>query len=299
MRKNDRVCVLRYYPVDRIKANRMYIFNNNSLFIANGNIYINNSRIGNEKCYCCTIHNFKRWGGIENLKRFVSLKSKREVKTIADLMDAVIECGYTREINYDEYFDIENDFLLENSDYKYNAYNLWFARCEDIDESDGFKKKEYTKVGLQGRIEKFNTRNELEFCLDLGIGGLRKNLPECVLKEIEHEANRLLEVNFIKEENIKEVKFTCYANVRLSHYYHYDNTIKNGKLQGNNHHVFYRNYSIYIEIDRIDDYYSNFDLNDKDMEKLKCSHFCLCDISGAEKPFDEFIRNEIFNPQYI
>lgn len=295
IRKNDRVCVLRYYPADHIKANRMYIVSNYSLFIANGNIYIND----NEKYYCCSIHNFKKWGGIENLKRFVSLKEKKEVKTITDLMDAVIECGYTRELDYDEYFDIENDFLLETSDYKYNAYDLWFARCEKLDESDGFKKKEYTKVGLQGRIEEFNTRNKLEFCLDLGIGGIRKDLPECVLKEIEHEANRLLEVNFVKPEDIKKVKFTCYAKVQLSHYYHYDKTINCGKLQGNNHHVFYRHYSIHIEIDGISEYYNDFDLNDKDMEKIKYSHFCLCDISGTEKPFDEFIRDEIFNPKYV
>lgn len=304
-RKNDRVCVSRYYPVDHIKANRMYIVQYDySMFIANGNIYVshsyndeNNKR--QETYICCTIHNFKKWGGIENLKRFVSLKGKKEMKTIIDLMDAVLECGYSREVDFFEYMDIENDSLLENSDYKYSVCDLRFGMCKELDESDGFKKKEYTKVGLQGRLEKFNIRNELEFCLDLGRGGIRKDLPECVLKEIEHEVNRLLEVNFIKEEDIKKIKFTCYAKIQLSHYFHHDNTIKCGKLQGNNHHVFYRHYSIHIEIEEISDYYNEFDLDDKDIEKIKYSHFCLCDIEGLEKPFDEFIRDEIFNTQYI
>lgn len=66
MGKSDRVCVSRYYPIDHIKPNRMYIVRYcNSLFIANGNIYIH---IGeDDKQYCCTINNFKKWGGIEKL----------------------------------------------------------------------------------------------------------------------------------------------------------------------------------------------------------------------------------------
>lgn len=293
--KNDRVCVSRYYPIDHIKPNRMYIVRySNLLFIANGNIYVQIRNDGNDKQYCCTIHNFKKWGGMENLKKFVSLKGKKEVKTISDLMDAVLECGYSRELGSSEYMDIENDCLLENSDYKYNTYDLWFARCENLDESDGFKKKEYTKVGLQGRIEKYNTRNELEFCLDLGIGGIRKDLPECILKEIGRESNRLLESNLINAEDIKKVKFTCYAKVQLSHYYHYDKTIKGGKPQKNNHHVFYRSYSIHIEIDKIGDYYNDFDLDDIDIKFLKHADIYLCDRPGTWKPFDEFIRDEIF-----
>lgn len=44
MRKNDRVCVSRYYPIDHIKANRMYIVQYDySMFIANGNIYVSHS----------------------------------------------------------------------------------------------------------------------------------------------------------------------------------------------------------------------------------------------------------------
>lgn len=39
MRKNDRVCLSRYYPIDYIKENRIYIVRYyNSLFIADGNI---------------------------------------------------------------------------------------------------------------------------------------------------------------------------------------------------------------------------------------------------------------------
>ena len=65
-----------------------------------------------ETYFCCTIQNFKKWGGIENLKRFVSLKGKKEMKTIIDLMDAVMECGYSRKLDYIEYRDVKNDFLL-------------------------------------------------------------------------------------------------------------------------------------------------------------------------------------------
>lgn len=303
-RKNDRVCVSRYYPVDHIKANRMYIVQYDySMFIANGNIYVSHSyndenNKSQETYICCTIHNFKKWGGIENLKRFVSLKGKKEMKTIIDLMDAVLECGYSREVDFFEYMDIENDSLLENSDYKYSVNDLRFGRCKELDESDGFKKKEYTKTGIQGGIQKLNTRHELEFCLDLGIR-IRKDLPECILKEIAHEANRLLEANLINEEDIKKIKFTCYAKIRLNHYFHQDNTIKCGKLQENNHHVFYRDYSIHIEIDKIGEYYNDFDLDNLDMKFLKHADFCLCDRPWTKKPFDEFIRDEIFSPHYI
>ena len=123
---------------------------------------------------------------------------------------------------------------------------------------------------------------EMNFCLDLGIGGIRKDLPGCILKEIEREANRLLEANIVNPDDIKKVKFTCYAKVQLRHVY-------NNK---NRNHGFYRSYSIHIEIDKIGEYYN--DLDNVDMKFLKHAKFCLCDISGTEKPFDEFIRDEIF-----
>lgn len=255
-----------------------------SMFIANGNIYIHHSYNDEdndlqETFICCTIHNFKKWGGIENIKRFVSLKGRKEMKTIIDLMDAVLECGYSRELDYFEYRDIKDDSLIENSDYKYSINDLVFCSCENL--YYGFEKLESPRYGL--RIGKFND-TQMIFCLDLGIGGIRKDLPECILEEIEREANRLLEANIIKQEDIKKVKFTCYAKVQLHHAYNY----KNRK------HGFYRSYSIHIEIDKISNYYNDFDLDKLDMEFLKHADFCLCDLSGTEKPFDEFIRNEIF-----
>ena len=283
-RKNDRVCVSRYYPIEKIKANRMYIVQYNySMFIANGNIYVSysyNDEKNNwkETYFCCTIHNFKKWGGIENLKRFVSLKGKKEIKTIVDLMDAVMECGYSREMDYFEYRDIENDSLLENSDYKYGIDALKFYANDNL--YHGFEKLESPRYGLQ--IGKFNDI-QMIFCLDLCIGGIRKDLPECILKEIEHEANRLLEANIIKHEDVKKVKFTCYAKVELYH-----NMRKDGR------HVFYRSYSIHIEIDKISEYYDDFDLDNLDTKFLKHADFCLCDRSWTEKPFDEFVRDEIF-----
>lgn len=57
---------------------------------------------------------------------------------------------------------------------------------------------------------------------------------------------------------------------------------------------FNRSYSIHIEIDKIGEYYNDFDLDNLDMKFLKHADFCLCDISGTENPFDEFIRDEIF-----
>ena len=268
MRKSDRVCVSRYYPIDHIKPNRMYIVRYcNSLFIANGNIYVHIRKDDDDKQYCCTINNFRKWGGIENLKRFISLKGKKEVKTIAALMDAVIECGYSRELDYFEYRDIENDSLLENSDYRYGIDELGFHANEKLHR--GFEKLESPRYGVQ--IGKYND-TEINFYLDLGIGGIRKDLPDCILKEIERETNELLEVNFVKLE------------VKLSHTV--DN--KTGK------HYFYRSYSIHIEIDKIGDYYRDFDLDNVDMKFLKHADFCLCDRSWAEEPFDEFIRNEIF-----
>lgn len=285
MAMKDRVCVSRYYPIDHIKPNRMYIVRYcNSLFIANGNIYIshsyddeNNHR--KETNVCCTIHNFKKWGGIENLKRFVSLKGKREVKTIADLMDAVMECGYRRELDCFEYRDIEKDSLRENSDYKYGIDELVFHGYEDF--ISGFQKLESPRYGLQiGRVND----TEMHFCLDLGIGGIRRDLPECILKEIECEVNDLLEVNFVKPEDVKKVKFTCYAKVQLSH-----NVKKTGE------HDFYRSYSIHIGIDSISDYYNDFDLDDLDMKFLKHADFYMCESPEEHKKFNEFIRNEIFS----
>lgn len=286
VRKSDRVCVSRYYPIEKIKANRMYIVRwCNSLFIANGNIYVHIRKDDDDKQYCCTIHNFKKWGGIENLKRFVSLKDKREIRTIADLMEAVIECGYSREVDFFEYRDIENDSLLENSDYKYSIDEFTFQNCH------GFKNGFYMNgTGFREDGGRIFYNGDINFSLDLSDrnGGIRKDLPECILKEIEREINELLEVNFVTTEDIKESKFTCYAKIELTH-----NVRKTGE------HVFYRSYSIHIETDLISDYYNDFDLDNVDMKFLKHADFCLCDRSWTEKPFDEFIRNELFNPKYV
>lgn len=278
-RKNDRVCVSGYYPIEKIKANRMYIVRyGNVLFIANGNIYVQVRRDNDEKCYCCTIHNFRKWGGMENFKRYISLKEKKKVKTAGNLIDAVLECGYSRELDYFEFMKIEEDSLLENSDYKYSIDDLRFYKCENL--YRGFEKLESPVYGLP--IGKFND-TDMIFCLDLGMNGIRKDLPECILKEIQCEANKLLEVNFVKPEDIEKAKFTCYTKVKLSHI-----------VKKTGEHVFYRSYSIHIEIDKISEYYNNFDLDDLDIKFLKHADFYLCDRSWTEKPFDEFIRNEIF-----
>lgn len=282
MRKSDRVCVSRYYPIYHIKPNRMYIVRYcNSLFIANGNIYVHIRKDDDDKQYCCTTHNFKKWGGIENLKRFVALKGKREVKTIADLMDAVIECGYSRELDYFEYRDIENDSLLENSDYKYGINKFAFQDYPEFNR--GFS---MNRTGVRESEGRILHDGDINFGLDLSDmnGGIRKDLPECILKEIEREVNGLLEANFVEPEDIGQVVFTCYANACFNHSRH----IKSGN------HYFYRSYSIHIEIDRISEYYNDFDLDSVDMKFLKHADFCLCDRSWTEKPFDEFIRNEIF-----
>ena len=285
VRKNDRVCVPRYYPAECIKANRMYIIQYDySLFVANGNIYVhhsyyNENKERKESYICCAIHKFKKWGGIESLKRFISMRGKKEVKTIIDLIEAVMECGYSRKLKYSEYVETMKDSLLENSDYKYGVIDLPFHANESM--YNGFEKLESPRYGLQ--IGKFND-TQMNFCIDLGIGGIRKDLPECILKEIEREVNGLLEANFVEPEDIGQVVFTCYANACFNHSRH----IKSGN------HYFYRSYSIHIEIDKISDYYSDFDLDSVDMKFLKHADFCLCDRSWTEKPFDEFIKNEIF-----
>lgn len=284
MEKNSSVCVSRFYPIDYIKPNRLYIIQYNySMFIANGNIYVNHSyndkdNDWKETYICCTVHNFKKWGGMENLKRLVSLKGKKDIKIIADLIDAVMECGYSRKIDYSEYVDIKNDSLAENSDYKYSIDDLVFCANDNL--YNGFEKLESPRYGLQ--IGKYND-TEINFCLDLCMGGIRKDLPECVLKEIEREANRLLEANIVKHEDVKAVKFTCYAKVKLYH-----NMRKDGR------HVFSRSYSLHIEIDKISNYYSELDLSDLDMKFLKHADFHLCDRSWIQKPFDDFIKNELF-----
>lgn len=200
-------------------------------------------------------------------------------------MDAVIECRYSRELDYFDFMDIEKDSLLENSDYKYDIDNLVFHPKEEF--YRGFEKLESPRYGLQ--IGKFND-TEMNFCLDLGIGGIRKDLPERVLKEIEREANRLLEANIVNPKDIKKVKFTCYAKVQLCHYIDY----KQKNIHKDGYHVFHRSYSIHIEIDKINDYYNDFELDNVDMKFLTHADFC-CHERTVEKPFDDFIRDEIFH----
>lgn len=286
-RKNDRVCVSRYYPIDRIKANRMYIVRYSSvLFIANGNIYVQVRKDNDEKCYCCTIHNFRKWGGMESFKRYIFLKGKKKVKTVSNLIDAILECGYSRELNYFEFMKIEEDSLLENSDYKYSVDDFVFRRHKDFNYGFYMNGTGFREDG--GRV--FHD-GDINFSLDLGIGGLRKDLPECVLEEIKRETNRLLEVNFVKPEDIKNVKFTCYAKIVLNHSINF----KQKNIHKDGYHIFYRSYSIHIEIDKISSYYNDFDLDNVDMKFLKHADFYLCDRSWTEKPFDEFIRKEIFS----
>ena len=276
--KDDRIMVTRDFPLQYMKANRLYILGySNTIFIGNGNIYVKFVKYpdkSEESMLCCSIHNLKKWGGIERLKRFVSLKGKKErVKTIQDLIDAVMECGYKREIDCSEYYEIQKETLLQNSDYKYKLDKLCFHNKEEF----------------RNRFEtiKPDLYRDIDFRLDLVFNGkCKQDLSQCIRDRIEHEANQLLEKNFIKPEDINKVKFCCYVEVRMSHSWDYEN--------GN--HVFYRYYKFLVGIDKINEYYNNAcsSLSEKDVRCLSCETFHLSDYCELRQAFDEYMKNIIF-----
>lgn len=110
--------------------------------------------------------------------------------------------------------DIENDSLLENSDYKYSIDDFGFCECKNL--VNGFS---MNMTGFRESGGEIFHDGHINFSLDLSNrkGGIRKDLPECALKEIEYEANRLLEANIVNPDDVKEVEFTCYAKVQLYH----------------------------------------------------------------------------------
>lgn len=200
------------HPLERVKTNIFYrvILNKEEkryahFFVINGNIYFE-TIVCSSDCkrtadyYCCTIVKLKRFITRANISQFFKSGKKTELETVNDLYIMIMECGYKREIDHNEFceaeFELKSDF---RSRYKFDDFK--FAVSTDLNPRSHPGDALITKSRFGAIIT-----------LDM-ISDKRKQLvPNCIKDEIVYFANNLLEENRI---DIKKAYFLLHGMIEL------------------------------------------------------------------------------------
>ena len=125
------------YPLGSIRPNIYYRATINKeenrhahFFILNGNIYIEIA-VYKSACertidyYCCSIEKLKRFITKTNISQFFKFKKKTELETLSDLYIVIMECGYKREIDENEFYEAECELKSDfRSRYKFDDFKF-------------------------------------------------------------------------------------------------------------------------------------------------------------------------------
>ena len=214
MRKHIVLTVSPDYLLSNIKANIMYIshpFNpykksingDSTFFIMNGNIYCAFRNFDTSKCdetyMCCSIIKLRKFLSTTNIKNFILYRRKEQLETIEDLYNAVINCGFTRIIDFWEYReavkDLKSDF---GKRYKFDDFT--------------FVSKPLSFTSRPGDILLQASTYIMKMVIDMISNRRKQAIPECLKEEISYEMNNMLEENAI---DITDVQFLLHGIIKF------------------------------------------------------------------------------------
>lgn len=198
------------YPLKNIKPNIYYRVTINEeekihlhFFILYGNIYFETAVYKSAfdrivDYYCCPIKKLKRF----NISQFLFRHGKRaEAEMVNDLYIMIMECGYKREIDHNEYYEAECELKSDfNSRYKFDDFK--FAVSTDLNPSSH-----------PGDALINKSRRGAAIILDMISDERKQKVPDCIKDEISYFANNMLEENLI---DIKEIRFLLHAELEFS-----------------------------------------------------------------------------------
>lgn len=176
-----------------------------NFFILNGNIYFKaaiymSTCERTENVYCCSMEKFKRFIAKTNISQFFKCRKKMELETVSDLLLMAVECGYKREIDFNEFYETESELKSDfSSRYKFDDFK--FAVSIDLNPSSHPGDALITK-----------SHYGAEITLDMISDERKHPVPDCIKDEIAHYANTMLEENLI---DIKHVRFLLHAKIEF------------------------------------------------------------------------------------
>ena len=176
-----------------------------NFFILNGNIYFETAITMSacertENVYCCSMEKFKRYIAKTNIAQFFKCRKKIELETVSDLLLMAVECGYKREIDFDEFYEAESELKSDfNSRYKFDDFK--FTVSIDLNPPSHPGDALITK-----------SHYGAEITLDMISDERKQPVPDCIKDEIAHYANTMLEENLI---DIKDVRFLLHAKIEF------------------------------------------------------------------------------------
>ena len=193
------------YPLEHLKANVLYGVQfeldegtkYGSFFVLNGNIYYN---LGSDTYICCSIQNLKKFITKDSIKQFLFKHKKIDIESVNDLCIMVMKCGYTREIDSDDYDEANGELKSDfRSRYKFDDFKF----SESL---------ELNPKAHPGDVLITQSRWGSIITLDM-ISDRRKQLvPDAIKDEISYHANNMLEENLM---DIKDVAFLLYAEINF------------------------------------------------------------------------------------
>lgn len=190
-----------YYRVTLNKEEKRYA----CFFILNGNIYFKaaiymSACERTENYYCCTIEKLRRFVTKTNISQFFKCRKKIELETVSDLLLMAVECGYKREIDFNEFYEAESELKSDfNSRHRFEDFN--FAISIDLNPSSHPGDALITKNHFGAEIT-----------LDMISDERKQPVPDCIKDEIAHYTNTMLEENLI---DIKDVRFLLHAKIEF------------------------------------------------------------------------------------
>ena len=200
------------YQLNSIKPNIYYGVTLNKeekrhacFFVLNGNIYFETA-ICTSACertvndYCCTIEKLRRFVTKTNISQFFKCRKKIELETVSDLLLMAVECGYKREIDFNEFYEAESELKSDfSSRYKFDDFK--FAVSIDLNPPSHPGDALITK-----------SHSGVEITLDMISDERKQPVPDCIKDEIAHYINTMLEENLV---DIKDVRFLLHAKIEF------------------------------------------------------------------------------------
>lgn len=182
------------------KEERKYFY----FFILNGNIYFKNSIYRNdmnnvEEYYCCSIEKFKKFTTKVNISQFFKFRGKTEFETVNDLYIMIMECGYKREIDHNEFYEAENELKPD--------FSNWHKFDEFIFIKQALNPNSHPGDTLI-RQSHFGTIITLDMISDKR----KQAIPDCIKEEIIYWTNTMLDEKLV---DINSVRFLLHAEIRF------------------------------------------------------------------------------------
>ena len=180
------------------KKNRRYFH----FFILNGNFYFENICYENDNkdhnlYYCCSIEKLKRFITKANISQLFNREKKIDFETVDDLRVVLMECGYKREIEFDEFYEANCELKSDFSKWhKYDDFQF-ISKTLNPNAHPGDAQTGQTPFGATITLDMISDRR-------------KQKVPDCIKDEIIYWTNTMLDEMLV---DIESVRFLLHAEI--------------------------------------------------------------------------------------